>query len=121
MKILELQLKLQLTAPPEVREQRNATIKEDMTTLENAVKGSDFLFNNAMDLWDTLQEDPNLQRLSTKFREAQQRYDEIRVTTHILALVQCFTHLQEGNLIQAQVQELQEKESVLKAQIQPQT
>jgi len=36
--IFELQLKLQPTAPPKFREQRKASIKEDMTTLENAVK-----------------------------------------------------------------------------------
>lgn len=83
-----------------------------MNTLEVEVTGCDFIFNEAMELWDTLQEDPNLQRLSKEIKEAQQKYDKIRATMHTLAPVQ------EGKMLHAQLHELHQKELMLKAQIQ---
>jgi len=65
MKISELQLKLYLTTLPEVREQCGTTIREHMSTLDNAVMGCNCLFEHAMELWTTLQEESNLQRLGT--------------------------------------------------------
>ena len=90
-----------------------------MSTLDSEVTDCNCLFENAMELWTTLQEDSNLWRLGTKIRETQQKVDEIRATAHTFVPVQRFACLQEMKVLQAQVEEFQCKEQVLKAYIQP--
>ena len=53
-----------------------------------------------------LHEDPNLQKLKTDIREMQCKYDEVRVTTRTLTLVQCLVRLQEKKKLQSQIKEL---------------
>ena len=60
--ISELQMKLQPTTPPEVREQHKVAIKADMTTLVIVVKDCNQLFEKTMEMWASLQEDPHLQK-----------------------------------------------------------
>jgi len=100
MKISELQLKLQPTTPPRVQERRGATIKESIGQLDVVVHGCDQLLNQAMDIWDTLHEDPNLHQLRIEIREAQQKYGEISMIAPTLVPIQCFVFLQEGKAIQ---------------------
>jgi len=58
--ISKLQLKLQPTTVLKVREYHEVVIKEEMATLQAAFKGYIQLFENAMELWTSPQEDPNL-------------------------------------------------------------
>jgi len=57
--------------PPEVREQCEATIEEGMTMVEDVVKGCKELFEQAMELWTSLQEDPALQKIGVDIKENQ--------------------------------------------------
>lgn len=56
---------------PEVREKHRVTIKEGMATLDATVIDFTTLFEQAMELVTTLQEDPNLKILKTEFHELQ--------------------------------------------------
>jgi len=68
MKISDLKFKLKPTTMQEVREQRGANIRESMTNLDAIVIGYTLIFEQVMELWTNLQEDPNLQKLSTNIR-----------------------------------------------------
>jgi len=68
LQISGLKLKLQPTTPPKVREQHEATIKEEIDTLDTAVKGCTQLFQQTMELWTSLQEDPTLQKIEANIR-----------------------------------------------------
>lgn len=50
----ELQLKIQPTTPPDIREQCEAAINEDMTTLEAVVKDYIQLFEQIMEMRTSL-------------------------------------------------------------------
>lgn len=50
MKIIELQLKLQPTTPPEIREQRGDAIKEGMAIVDAIVTNYTTSFEKAMEL-----------------------------------------------------------------------
>ena len=50
MKIIELQLKLQHTTLPEVKEQHGATIKEGMATLDAIVTICAMMFKQTMEI-----------------------------------------------------------------------
>lgn len=78
MKITELELKSQPSTPLEVREQREVVVKDAIANIDAAVVDCTMLFEQAMEIVTTLQEDPNLQRLNTKTGELQQQYDEVR-------------------------------------------
>lgn len=54
MKIMEVQIKLQNTTPPEVWEQREVVIKEGMVTLDVAVTDCSTLFKQVMEVATTL-------------------------------------------------------------------
>lgn len=98
MKIAKLQLKLQPTTPPEVQEQIGAAIKESLGQLDVAIHIYDQPFNQAMDLWDTLQEDAKMQQLNKKIKEAPQTCVEISMTMRMLEPLQCFTlERRQGN------------------------
>lgn len=88
LQISELQLKLQPMTPPEVREQCEATIEEGMTMVEDVVKGCKELFEQAMELWTSLQEDPALQKIGVDIKENQRQFNEILLTMRTLPLVQ---------------------------------
>lgn len=64
LQILKLELKLQTTTPSEVREKRRAIIKEEMVTSDAIVKGCTQLFEQTTKLWNSLHEDPTLQKLN---------------------------------------------------------
>ena len=99
LQISELQLKLQPTTPPKVREQCEATIKANMNTLEDAIKGCSQLFEKTMEMWTSLQEDPHLQKIEAYIEEKQVQFDEIRAKAWTLAPVQSFTRLRKGKFI----------------------
>lgn len=84
-----------------------------MSQLDVIVQGCDQLFTQAMDLWDTLEEDPTLQKLNTEIKEAQQQYDEISMMVCTLVPVQLFIRLQEGKAMLIQIQEFQKKQCLL--------
>lgn len=119
LKIAKLQLKLQPTTPLEVQEQHRVEIKEGMATLDATVTDCVALFEQSMELVTNLQEDLNLQTLSTEIRELQCQYDEVRVTAHSLAEAQFLAMLQEGKQLLAQVEDVQNKEALLKVRLHP--
>lgn len=119
LQIPQLELKLQPMTPPKVREKRRATIKEGTETLEDAVKGCTEMFEQAMELWTSLQEDPNLQNIEEDIMENQRHFDEIRLTARKLAPVQRFAQLQEGKLIQNEIDELCSKKEIISSWTQP--
>lgn len=65
-------------------------IKEGMATLDAIVKDCTKLFEQTMELWTSLQEDPTLQKIDIYHRENQQQFDKIRSTMCTLVLVQRF-------------------------------
>lgn len=118
MKIAELQLKLQPTTLPEVREHYEAAIKEGMATLDATVTDYVALFEQAIELMTNLQEHSNLQTLNIDVRELQCQYDEFRATVRSLAQTQCLSKLQEGKQLLAQVEDMQNKDALLQAKLQ---
>lgn len=66
MKVTELELKSQPSTPPEVREQREAAVKDGVAMVDVVVGDCTVLFEQTMEVVMTLQEDPNLQRLNTE-------------------------------------------------------
>lgn len=86
LKITELDLRAQPLTPPEVKEQREATIKNVVTTVDAAVNYCTALFEQLLEVFSSLQEDPNLQRLDIELRELQQRYDEVKATACTVTL-----------------------------------
>jgi len=60
LKIIELELKSSPSTSPEVREQREATVKDGVATMDAAVVDCTALFEQSMEVVMTLQEDPNL-------------------------------------------------------------
>jgi len=77
-----------------------------MATLDATVTDCVALFEQSMELVTNLQEDLNLQTLSTEIRELQCQYDEVRVTAHSLAEAQFLAMLQEGKQLLAQVEDV---------------
>lgn len=60
IKIKEVELKSQLSTPPEIRAHRKAAIKDGVSTVDATVVDCTKLFEQAMEVVTTLQEDPNL-------------------------------------------------------------
>lgn len=58
MKIIELELKSQPLTPLELREQCKATVKEGIATVDAVVADYTMLFEQAMEVVMSLQEDP---------------------------------------------------------------
>lgn len=90
-----------------------------MATVDATVVDCKTLFEQAMELAMTLEEDPNLQILSTNIPEFQKQYDEVRAMVHSIAIVQCFAKFQQGKHLLAQVEATQKKEVVFKAKLCP--
>lgn len=114
LKIIELELKSQPSTLLEVREQREAAIKDGVATVDTAMVDFTVLFEQAMEVVMTLQEDPTLQVLNTEVIELQQQYDEVRETTRTVAIAQCFAKLQEVKTLLTQVEATKRKEVFLK-------
>lgn len=77
------------------------------------------LFEQAMEVLMSLQEDTTLKVLNTKFHDLQQKYDEVRAMVHTVAITQHLAKLQEARQLLTQVEETQKKEAVLKARLGP--
>ena len=60
MKITEPDLKSQSSTSLEVSEQREASVKDGITTVDVAIVECTMLFEHAMEVVMTLQENPNL-------------------------------------------------------------
>lgn len=71
MKITELDLKSKASTLLEVMEHRKAAIKVGIATVDVTVVDCTTLFELAMEVVMTLQEDPNLQRLKIQIHELQ--------------------------------------------------
>lgn len=56
----------QPSTPPEVREQREATMKDGVAIVDAMVVDCIALFEQSMEVVMALKEDPNLHRLNTK-------------------------------------------------------
>lgn len=67
----------------------------------------------------TLQEDPTIQRLETKVRQLQMKYDSVRGTAQTVVLTQQLARLQQAKALKEQVDTVCQKEAVLKAHVQP--
>lgn len=65
MKIIELELRSQLSTPPKFREQRKAVVKEGIATMDDVFVNFTTLFEQAMEVVTTMQEDPTMQILNT--------------------------------------------------------
>jgi len=65
LKIVELELKAQPSTLPEVREQRDTTVKDIVVVVDSAVKDCTALFEQSLEVVTILQEDPNVQMLET--------------------------------------------------------
>lgn len=87
LQISEHRLKYHPTTPPEVREQCEAAIKGEMTTLEATVKGHTQLFEQAMELCTSLQEDLTLQKIQADIGEKKRQFEEILSKMRTLAPV----------------------------------
>lgn len=90
-----------------------------MATLELVVKDYTELFERAMELRMSLQEDPTLQKIGTDLREKPQQLDEIISIVRTLVLVQWFAKLQEGKQLQNDIDEMHWKQAILMARTQP--
>lgn len=66
LKITELELKLQPSTSLEVREHREAIVKDGVAAVDATVVDCTALFDQSMEVVTTMQEDPNLQRLNTE-------------------------------------------------------
>ena len=84
--ITELQLRAQPSTLSEVREQRTTTVTTTIVVVDSAVADYMQLFEQSFEVQTTLQEDPNVEPLETVVGELQQRYDEVKGTTHMIAL-----------------------------------
>lgn len=71
IQVPDLQMKLQPTTPPEVWEQHEVAIKADMEVLEVGVKDCSQIFDNTMEMWASLQEDPHVQNIEAGIRDKQ--------------------------------------------------
>lgn len=117
-KIIELVLKLQPSTSPKVREQCSAAVKEGIAIVDVAVVDCTNLFEHAMDVVTTLQEDPTLYILSTEIcAPAVVRRSKMKIRS--MATGQHLAKLQEAKKLLTQVEEAQKKEAVLKAQLGP--
>ena len=103
LKITKLALRDKPSTWPEVKEQREAVVRDAIATVDNAVKECTTLFEQALKVVTNLQEDPTLQRLETEAQELQQRYDEVKVTMRTIALTQRLEKLQEAKMLKEQV------------------
>lgn len=104
LKITKLEVGSQPSTLPEGREQHEATIKDIIATVDVVVVDCTTLFEQAMEVVTTLQEDPNLQRLKTETHELLQQYDEVQATTCTVAIAQHLAKLQEGKKLLTQVE-----------------
>lgn len=68
MKIIELQIKLQPTRPPEVHEQSEEEVKVVMYIIEAIVKDCIRIFYDVMEIQDSLQEDLHMQTIKENIR-----------------------------------------------------
>lgn len=68
-KITGPRLKAKPSTPPDVREQREASIKDAIATVDAIVKDYTTLFEQSLEVVTNLQEDPNLHRLEIEERE----------------------------------------------------
>ena len=60
---MELQLRINLESPPEVREQCHRDIQVSATKIFDLVSNAAKLLEESVDAWTTLQEDPEVQKL----------------------------------------------------------
>ena len=63
VQIAELQLRIILEIPPEVREQRHADIQASAAKISDIVGNAAKLLEESVDAWTTLQENPEVQKL----------------------------------------------------------
>lgn len=101
IQIIELQLKLQLTTPLDIRDKCKASIRTHRENLDVAVKDFSELFKETLELWASLQEDPQVTKIKVSIQDKQLKYDEIKETWRTLVPVQQFSSLKEGTSLQA--------------------
>ena len=77
LQIVELWLKTHPSIPPEVREQRATATIAGLQEIRGVVWDCTNMFEEALEVLTTLQEDPKFQCLETKERELQHQYDSV--------------------------------------------
>ena len=88
LQIIELQLKVQPSTPPEVREQLVGAITTRLEGMGGLVWDCTSMLEEALEVITTLQEDPNIQHLETKAWELQKKYDSVRGIAQVVVLTQ---------------------------------
>ena len=104
LKIVELELKARPLNILEVREQREATVKDVVAAIDSAVKDYTVLFKQSLEVVTSLWEDSNVQRLETEAWELQQRYEEVKETVRTVTITQRLMRLQEEMVLKYKVE-----------------
>lgn len=83
----------------EVKEKCATVVTEVITAVDSVVVDCTRLFEQLFEVLTSLQEDPNVHRLEIEVRELQEHYDEVKGTTHIVALTERLVKLQEAKAL----------------------
>jgi hypothetical protein len=119
LQIVKLRLKARSSTPPEVREQRVSAITAGLDKIDSVVQYYTNMLEESLEVFISLQEDPNIQRLETEARELQQQYDTVKGTAQAVALTQRLVRMQQAKALTEQVDAPRNNEVVLKARVQP--
>lgn len=76
MQINELQLKLQLATSPEVCKQRETNLKSGMASISATLEDYGKSLDASMQIWNSLQEDPNVQKLHEEILQKKHQLEE---------------------------------------------
>lgn len=78
-------MRLQLATLPQVRKQCEADTNDAMENIDTTIKDYRQIFEDTMEIWASLQEDPHVQKIQAKIYDKQQQSDEIKVMMQTLA------------------------------------
>lgn len=96
-----------------VRDQSEAELKLVMFSIFVALVDYNKLLDESMQIWTSLQEDPNVQKLQEEMQKKQQKLEESQETMNTLPISEKLTKINEAKVFQKRIKELKREEKML--------
>ena len=98
--IAELQLRIILESPPEVREQRRRDIHASATKISDLVSSASKLLDESFKAWANLQDNLEVEKLQETIKQRQTELDTVKAEIKTLPPMQNMLKVQQSNELQ---------------------
>jgi hypothetical protein len=117
--VAELQLRIRPETPPYLREQRVSDIRASAQKISDLVVSASKLLDESLTAWETLQENPEAQKLQDLIKQRQAELEQVKAEIKTMPPAQKIVKLKQSKALQEEIDACKKKETVLAEAAQP--